>query len=75
MSTADAARAVGLDGILGTLEEGMLADIAIFSYSSTPYKPMIEANPLDTKAALFKEKLFMAHKNLVEKLRQDRDFL
>ena len=68
MGTSDAARSVGLDGILGTLEEGMLADISIFSYSETPYKPLIEANPLDTKAVIIQGKAIYGTSELIAKI-------
>ena len=74
MGTSDAARSVGLDGILGTLEEGMLADISIFSYSDTPYKPLIEADPLDTKAVIIQGKAIYGTSELIAKIRPERDF-
>ena len=49
MATTNAARTVGLDGVLGILEPGTLADIAVFSYSETPYKPILGADPRDVK--------------------------
>ena len=39
MATTDAARSVGLDGVLGALAPGMLADMAVFTYSERPYQP------------------------------------
>lgn len=42
MSTTNAARAVGLDGVLGALAPGMMADIAVFNYSEHPYQPLID---------------------------------
>ena len=48
MGTTDAARIVGLDGVLGTLAEGTLADIAVFAYSAYPYQAIIRAEGEDT---------------------------
>ncbi len=48
MGTTDAARAVGLDGVIGTLAEGTLADIAVFAYSAFPYQAIIRAEGEDT---------------------------
>jgi hypothetical protein len=45
MITTDAARAVGLDGVIGGLDAGMKADIAVFAYSEQPYRAVIEGGP------------------------------
>ena len=45
MATTDAARSVGLDGVLGALAPGMLADMAVFAYSERPYQPLVDAEP------------------------------
>ncbi len=46
-TTTDAARAVGLDGVLGTLAEGTLADIAVYAYSEWPYQAVIQSEATD----------------------------
>lgn len=43
MGTSDAARVLGLDGVLGTLETGAKADVVVFPYSQTPYRAAIDA--------------------------------
>jgi len=43
--TSDAARVLGLDGLLGTLAPGMRADIAVYDWSRTPYRAIIESGP------------------------------
>ena len=43
--TADAARILNLDGVLGALLVGMKADIAVFDWSDQPYRPIVEADP------------------------------
>ena len=52
MITTDAARAVGLDGVIGGLSEGMAADIAVFSYREQPYRSVIEAGPNDVQLVI-----------------------
>ncbi len=44
-STSDAARIVGLDGVLGELAEGYRADIAVYDWSRTPYQAIITGGP------------------------------
>ena len=48
MATTNAARAVGLDGVLGSLVAGNLADIAVYKYNEHPYQPVIDAVPTDS---------------------------
>lgn len=48
-STTDAARAVGADGVLGQLVAGMQADIAVFTWSRTPYRGIITADAADVR--------------------------
>jgi cytosine/adenosine deaminase-related metal-dependent hydrolase len=43
--TDDAARLVGVDGEIGALAEGMLADIAVYPWSDEPYRSVIRAEP------------------------------
>lgn len=47
--TVDAARIVGLDGVLGVLAPGYRADIAVYDWSRTPYRGIIEAGPEATR--------------------------
>ncbi|HCH63601.1 MAG: hypothetical protein CL927_02195 [Deltaproteobacteria bacterium] len=44
MVTSTAARVVGLDGVLGALEPGMVADLAVFAWSAEPYRSIVEAD-------------------------------
>ncbi len=48
-STTDAARAVGADGVLGQLDAGFRADIAVFEWSRTPYRRIITADAADVR--------------------------
>lgn len=45
--TTDAARIVGLDGVLGQLVEGMKADVAVYSWDAHPYRHIIQSEPED----------------------------
>lgn len=47
LTTSDAAYALGLDGMLGELKEGAKADFAVFPWSATPYRSLIDAPPAD----------------------------
>ena len=47
--TVDAARIVGLDGVLGVLAPGYRADIAVYDWSKTPYRGIIDAGPAATR--------------------------
>lgn len=48
-TTTDAARVVGLDGVLGALVEGYRADLAVFEWSRTPYRGIIGSEPNHVK--------------------------
>ncbi|NOY27721.1 MAG: amidohydrolase family protein [Oligoflexia bacterium] len=52
MVTDDAARIVGLDGILGTLDPGMKADISVFNWSNQPYRAVIQSGPTDVRLVI-----------------------
>ncbi|MFO0002801.1 MAG: hypothetical protein ACK559_16870, partial [bacterium] len=52
MTTSRAARVVGLDGVLGSLTPGMIADISVFAWSSTPYQAIIQSQPDDVRLVL-----------------------
>jgi cytosine/adenosine deaminase-related metal-dependent hydrolase len=49
MATSSAAQVLGLDGVLGSLDVGFEADIAVYTYSSQPYRAVIEAGPEDVR--------------------------
>ncbi len=48
-ATSEAARAVGLDGVLGVLAPTALADIAVYRWSTEPYRAVIRAAPADVR--------------------------
>ncbi|RME20414.1 MAG: hypothetical protein D6798_20550, partial [Deltaproteobacteria bacterium] len=49
MITSEAARVLGLDGELGTLTEGLRADISVFTGSVEPYRAVLESGPGDVR--------------------------
>ncbi|MCB9779970.1 MAG: amidohydrolase family protein [Alphaproteobacteria bacterium] len=49
MITDTAARAVGADAWTGALEPGLQADIAVFPYSSEPYRAVLQPEPDSVK--------------------------
>ena len=65
MGTTDVARMVGLDGILGILHEGALADLVVYSYDNNPYRPIIEANPRNVKLAIVAGKSLYGTSDLI----------
>ena len=52
MATSDAAIAVGLDGILGSLDVGMKADISVFNWTNEPYRSVIQSGPEDVRLVI-----------------------
>ncbi len=51
-TTSSAARALGLDGRLGSLEPGLLADISVYAWSDEPYRAIIESEATDVRLVL-----------------------
>ena len=51
-TTAEAARVLNLDGVLGDLAPGLKADITVFSWSDQPYRTVIEGDPRDVELVL-----------------------
>ncbi|MDP6934968.1 MAG: amidohydrolase family protein, partial [Myxococcota bacterium] len=45
LSTSEAARILGLDGVMGTLEAGQVADLSVFGWSELPYRTVIKSGP------------------------------
>jgi cytosine/adenosine deaminase-related metal-dependent hydrolase len=53
MSTLNGAKVLGLDGTLGALEEGTLADIAVFAGDRTaPYDAIVAATPAEVRLVM-----------------------
>lgn len=48
-STADAARVLGLDGRLGHVAEGYVADLVVFPWDRTPWRRILDAQATDVK--------------------------
>jgi len=74
MGTTDAARAVGLDGVLGTLAEDTLADIAVFAYSAYPYQAIIRAEGEDTLLTIIDGDALYGRPDLVEPIASNVDW-
>ena len=51
-TTHDAARVLGLDGVLGALEPGLKADIAVLSWADEPFRRVIEGDPKHVELVL-----------------------
>jgi cytosine/adenosine deaminase-related metal-dependent hydrolase len=47
--TTDAARVLGMDGLVGALSPGMIADVAVFTWHRTPYRHVIEGAATDVR--------------------------
>ncbi|MBT3222494.1 MAG: amidohydrolase family protein, partial [Proteobacteria bacterium] len=52
LETDEAARLLNLDGLVGSLYEGMIADISVFSWSDEPYRAVIQAEPTDVRLVI-----------------------
>jgi hypothetical protein len=52
MTTGTAARMLGLEGTLGVLEAGAIADISVYTGSTQPYRSVIESQPEDVQLVL-----------------------
>ncbi len=74
MATDEAARAVGLDGVLGSLQAGLLADIAVYDWSAEPYRAIIEAEPQDVRLVLVAGQALYGLPELVEPLAAHPDW-
>jgi cytosine/adenosine deaminase-related metal-dependent hydrolase len=66
--TTDAARAVGLDGVLGTLAEDTLADIAVYAYDEAPYRAVIRSEATDVWLTVIDGDALYGKPELVEPL-------
>ncbi len=74
MGTTDAARAVGLDGVLGTLSEGTLADIAVFAHSAYPYRAVIRSEATDVRLTIIDGDALFGVPELVEPIASTIDW-
>ncbi|MCC6809010.1 MAG: lamin tail domain-containing protein [Deltaproteobacteria bacterium] len=52
MATANAAKAAHMDDVIGTLEAGKVADVAMFAGGAKNFRAVIEAEPKDTLLVL-----------------------
>jgi len=68
LSTHEAARVLGLDGIMGTLEDGFKADISVFSFSDYPFFSAIESRPQDVRLVIVDGQALYGRTAMVERL-------
>jgi hypothetical protein len=74
MATQDAARAVGLDGVLGSLEVGMKADISVFTWHIEPYRSVIQAGPEDVLLVIVDGQALYGTAELMEPVASNPDW-
>ena len=72
--TSEAARVVGADALLGTLETGLKADIAVFDYSSTPYRAIIGAREDTVKLVIVDGEAVYGESSFIETLAEHADW-
>lgn len=67
MATIDAARALALDGVLGSIEVGKRADLAVLSgYGPKPYDAVLFAHPADIRLVLVDGRALYGDSQLVD---------
>lgn len=74
MITGDAAKILGVDGVLGTLAAGADADISVFTYSDEPYRSVIEAGPTDVRLVVLGGSARYGLSDLVTELNDHADW-
>ncbi len=72
--TSEAARALGLDGVMGILDAGAVADLAVFRYSDQPYRAVIQAEPEDVLLSIVAGNALFGTPQLVEPVTDDWDW-
>ncbi len=73
-STTDAARVVGLDGVLGQLIVGAPADIAVFDWSRTPYRTIIEGTALKVRLVVIGGEAVYGKTTLIQNIADQADW-
>ena len=74
MATSDAARAMGLDGVLGVLAEGTLADIAVYRFTEQPYRSVIKAPAEDVWLTVIDGDALFGKPELLEPITAEPDW-
>lgn len=64
--TGAAARVLGVEGQLGALVPGARADVAVYAWSPTPYRAVIDAEPADVRLVLVDGEAQFGDADLVE---------
>ena len=71
MITGEAARAVGLDGRIGSLQVGLEADLAVFSWSTQPYRAVLQSGSEDVRLTVVGGEALYGVEALVTAARED----
>jgi hypothetical protein len=69
--TSDAARILGLDGVMGSLAVGYQADIAVFAYGSDIYNALFSAGSEDVKLVVVAGKTLYGRAEWVDMLAEE----
>jgi cytosine/adenosine deaminase-related metal-dependent hydrolase len=70
-TTSSAAEILGLGDQLGSLKAGYAADIAVHTWSNTPYRAVIDADPQDVRLVIVDGKALYGDNELLEPLAAD----
>ena len=73
-ATGDAARLVGAEGTLGVLQAGAAADVAVFDFSSTPYRAVIGAPEPTVRLVVVAGEAVYGRTELVSGLAEEPDW-
>lgn len=74
MATGEAARVLGLGGVLGSIEVGAAADLSVFPWSDEPYRAIIQAEPEDTRLVVMGGRALYGLPDLVTLLNDRADW-
>jgi hypothetical protein len=73
-TTGSAARVLGLDAVLGSLEVGLVADIAVYAWSNEPYRAVIQSEASDVRMVLIGGQALYGVSTLVDALVEAPDW-
>ena len=73
-STSEAARFLNLDGVLGSFNAGTKADIAVFDWSDSPYRTVIDGDPRTVQLVVVEGNALYGHPDWVDTLTDEPDW-
>jgi cytosine/adenosine deaminase-related metal-dependent hydrolase len=73
-ATTDAARLAGAEGVLGVLQTGAVADVAVFDWRSTPYRAVIGAPEPTVRLVVVDGETIYGRSELVADLAENPDW-